>query len=676
MVVVGVDAGGTFTDFVVLEGDRIFVRKELSTPDDPARAILHGLAALGVLERLAVLVHGSTVATNAVLERRGACTGLVTTAGFRDVLEIGRQDRPRLYDLRQVKPAPLVPRERRIEVRERLDERGNVLVPLEEQDLQRAIATLRAAGVESVAVCLLFSFANPAHEARAAELLRAAGFWVSASAEIAPEYREYERTSTTVLNAYVGPLMGRYLERLTEALPAGVVVRVMQSNGGAISAPKAAREAVRTLLSGPAAGVIGARAVGRAAGFDRVISFDMGGTSTDVCLIDRVPRERSEGRVGDFDVRLPMLDMHTVGAGGGSIAWFDAGGALRVGPRSAGAVPGPAAYGRGGDEPTVTDAAVVLGWLPPNAFLGGAMELDEERAREVIRYVAGRMGTSLDEAALGIMEVAETTMEGAIRVISVARGEDPREYALVAFGGAGPMVGCRLALKLQIPVVLVPRWPGVLSAWGLVTADLSRDYWRTVMLPANEAEESVVAVLAELTAQAARDLADDGILLRDAVLESMLDVRYSRQSYELTVPFTSGLEAAVREFEAAHERLYGYTIPDEPVTVVNVRLRVIVPSAKSTLEPVVTPDLWAPTPTDERVVTFGSHRQPIRERVPFFSRDDLGPGALLVGPAVISQYDSTVVVPPGWRGVVDGNGTIVLRQRAALAERHGRTRGQ
>lgn len=316
MVVVGVDTGGTFTDFVVLDGERIVVHKELSTPDDPTRAILRGLEALGVHDRLELLVHGSTVATNAVLERKGARTGLLTTAGFRDVLEIGRQNRPRLYDLRQVKPSPLVPREWRLEVRERLDECGRVLVPLNEEDVRQAIGEFRAAGIESVAVCFLFAFANPTHERRAAELLREAGFWVSASHEVLPEYREYERTSTTVLNAYVGPLMGRYLERLASALPPRVVLRVMQSNGGVLNSRTAAREAVRTLLSGPAAGVVGARAVAWSAGFDRVISFDMGGTSTDVCLIDRAPRERSEGTIGDFPVRMPMLDIHTVGAGG------------------------------------------------------------------------------------------------------------------------------------------------------------------------------------------------------------------------------------------------------------------------------------------------------------------------------------------------------------------------
>ncbi|MCS7255331.1 MAG: hydantoinase/oxoprolinase family protein, partial [Thermomicrobium sp.] len=527
MVRAGVDTGGTFTDFVVIDGEGVRILKEPSTPRDPAQAIVSGLRALGVWDRLERLVHGTTVATNAVLERKGARTGLLTTAGFRDVLEIGRQNRPRLYDLRQVREPPLVPREWRLEVRERLDPWGRIVLPLHEEDVQAAIEVFRAAGIESVAVCFLFSFADPVHERRAAELLREAGFAVSASHEVSPEYREYERTATTVVNAYVSPVMGRYLERLRETLPRGAALWIMQSNGGTIRAGVAAREAVRTLLSGPAAGAIGARAIARASGVSKVISFDMGGTSTDVCLIDGAPRERTEGRIGELPVRMPMLDIHTVGAGGGSIAWFDDGGALRVGPRSAGADPGPAAYGRGGDEPTVTDAAVVLGWLLPDAFLGGTMRLDAERAREVVWRIARRLGRGIEEAALGIMEVAEANMERAIRVVSVERGEDPREYGLVAFGGAGPMVACRLASRLHIPLVLIPHHPGTLSALGLLTAPITRDYLRTIMLPADRAHPSLEHAAADLTAAATYDLADDGLVPTEATFQFALDLRYS-----------------------------------------------------------------------------------------------------------------------------------------------------
>ncbi|HKV00781.1 MAG TPA: hydantoinase/oxoprolinase family protein, partial [Ktedonobacteraceae bacterium] len=373
---VGVDTGGTFTDLVLLQEGKIRVHKILSTPDDPSQAILQGLANLRVTEDLHALVHGSTVATNAVLERKGVRTGLITTAGFRDVLEIGRQTRPKLYDLRVQKEPPLVPRALRFEVIERLNELGEVLIPLDETSLKAAIEQLLEANVEAIAICLFFSFANAAHERKLAGEARAAGFYVSASYEVLPEFREYERASTVVLNAYVGPLIDRYLARLEESLPRHTSLRIMQSNGGSISNATARREAARTLLSGPAAGVVGAAFVAEASGFKRAITLDIGGTSTDVALFDGTIVETTDGKIGGYPIKLPMIDINTVGAGGGSIAWFDLGGALRVGPASAGAVPGPAAYGRGGTEPTVTDANVVLGRLIPEAFLGGSMSLD------------------------------------------------------------------------------------------------------------------------------------------------------------------------------------------------------------------------------------------------------------------------------------------------------------
>ena len=400
---VGVDTGGTFTDLVLLQDGNIRIHKVLSTPKDPSQAILQGLADLGVRENLSALVHGSTVATNAVLEHKGVRTGLITTTGFRDVLEIGRQTRPKLYDLKASKQPPLVPRSLRLEVVERLNERGEVLIPLDESSVKAAIEQLQAANVEAVAICLLFSFTNPEHEREVAEAGRKAGFYVSASSEVLPEFREYERTSTVVLNAYVGPLIDRYLQRLEEALPKGIPLRIMQSNGGSISSATARREAARTLLSGPAAGVVGAAFVAEASGFKRAITIDIGGTSTDVALIDGAIAEATEGKIGGYPTRLPMIDINTVGAGGGSIAWFDTGGALRVGPISAGADPGPAAYARGGTEPTVTDANVVLGRLIPEAFLGGEMSLDVTQARKAVARIAQRLGTSPEEAALGMV---------------------------------------------------------------------------------------------------------------------------------------------------------------------------------------------------------------------------------------------------------------------------------
>src|SRR5947207_2127922 len=456
---VGVDTGGTFTDLVLLQEGEIRVHKVLSTPDDPSQAILQGLSDLGARENLSTLVHGSTVATNAVLEHEGVTTGLITTAGFRDVLEIGRQTRPHLYDLQVQKVQPLVPREWRVEVVERLNERGEILIPLDESSLENALHTLSCAGVTSIAVSLLFSFTNPTHERRVAERARALGFAVSVSSEVLPEFREYERTSTTVLNAYIGPLMDRYLGRLEELLPPKTVLRIMQSNGGSISSQHARREAARTLLSGPAAGVVGAAFMAEASGYRQVIALDIGGTSTDVALVNGTVVETTMGQVGGYPTRLPMIDIHTIGAGGGSIVWFDPGGALRVGPRSAGAQPGPAAYGHGGTAATVTDANIVLGRLLPEAFLGGTMRLDVAAARRVMVDIAEQLQTSVEDAALGIIRVVNANMETAIRVVSVEKGCDLRQMTLVAFGGAGPLHACEMAMVLRIPGVLIQTIP-------------------------------------------------------------------------------------------------------------------------------------------------------------------------------------------------------------------------
>ena len=571
--VVGVDTGGTFTDFVLLRDGELQVHKVLSTPVDPASAILQGLEELGVHRNLEALVHGSTVATNAVLERKGVRTGLITTEGFRDVLEIGRQTRPKLYSIRVEREPALVSRELRVEVLERLNELGDVLIPLDEDSVDEAIAVLKRADVQSVAICLLFSFANPDHERRVARAARAAGVHVSASSEVLPEFREYERTSTVVLNAYVAPIMDRYLGRLEQSLPADAPLRIMQSNGGSISAATARQEAARTLLSGPAAGVVGAAYVASAAGFEHSISFDMGGTSTDVALIDGGVTETTDGTIGGHPTKLPMIDIHTVGAGGGSIAWFDSGGALRVGPLSAGADPGPAAYGRGGAEPTVTDANVVLGRLIPEVFLGGGMVLDRDAALTAVAEIAERLGSTVEEAALGIVRVANANMEAAIRVISVERGHDPRLFTLVAFGGAGPLHACELAGALRIPRVLVPSTPGVLSALGMLTADVLKDYVQTVMVSSGEASGKVEPVFAELEQRGRDDLRREGIEPERVVIERYLDLRYVGQSYELLVPYDGDLDEVITRFHQAHDRRFGYSDPGERVQVVNVRLK-------------------------------------------------------------------------------------------------------
>jgi len=552
----GVDTGGTFTDFVFWDGERLSSAKRPSTPGDPSRAIL---AELRESAGLSSLVHGSTVATNALLERRGAPTAFVTTAGFEDMLEIGRQNRPRLYDWSGRGREALIPRGRRFGVRERVTFDADVLRPLTEDEVARVVGQVRASGATSVAVCLLHAYASPEHERALGRALRDVGLSVSLSHEILPEYREYERAATTAANAYVSPLMEGYLERLASGLGDGARLRVFQSNGGSMSAATAGREAVHTVLSGPAGGVRGAAAVARQAGFERILTFDMGGTSTDVALCDRGLGMTQESQVGGLPVRVPMLDIHTVGAGGGSIAFWDAGGALRVGPESAGADPGPACYGRG-DRPTVTDANLTLGRIDPAAFLDGAMELDVERARSVLAAFAAEGGVSVERVAEGIIAVANSNMERALRRITVDRGLDPREFTLVAFGGAGPMHACELAERLEIKTVLAPRDAGVLSALGMLTAEVVRDYSQSV-LDADPEE-----AFARLEQRARRELADDGFA--DVAIERSVDLRYRGQSFEITLPWGER-----DRFGAAHERLYGYRRDEAPVETAAVRVR-------------------------------------------------------------------------------------------------------
>ena len=661
-VLAGVDTGGTFTDIVLLQDGKLRVHKVLSTPADPSRAILDGLTQLDVMEGLRVLVHGSTVATNAVLERRGVPTGLITTAGFRDVLEIGRQTRPKLYDLRVQKVPPLVPRSERVEVLERLNERGEVLIALDEDSLEAALKTLQAAGVESIAISLLFSFANPQHERMVAEAARSTGVYVSASCEVLPEFREYERTSTVVLNAYVGPLIDRYLARLEQYLPESSTLRIMQSNGGSISSATARREAARTLLSGPAAGVVGAAFVAQASDFTRIITLDIGGTSTDVALVDEAMTETTDGKIGGYPTKLPMIDIHTVGAGGGSIAWFDLGGALRVGPASAGADPGPAAYGQGGTKATVTDAHVVLHRLIPEAFLGGAMHLHQEQAESAVAEIARQLETSSEEAALGMIRIANANMEAAIRVISVERGCDPRDFTLVAFGGAGPLHACELAAALRIPRVLVPMTPGVLSALGMLIADTLKDYVRTIMVPVEQAYEVVRAAMAELEEQGRGDLVREGISSEKIIIERYLDLRYIGQSYELTILFEDDMARATNDFHAAHERRFGYSDPNERVQVVNVRLKARGLTTHPELEVQEVARGAVAKPIMTRDVTFADVDSSMNHDVPVYERQSLRPGMMIVGPAIITQYDTTTVVPPAWSVQIDAIGNLVIEQ--------------
>ncbi len=658
---IGVDTGGTFTDFVRVDSRGLATHKVRSTPDDPSRAILEGLSALGLdmsggsaaaTPGRDVVVHGSTVATNAVLERRGARVALVATAGFEDVIHIGRQTRPELYNI-FVKPrVPLVDRGLVFGVRERLDANGAVITPLDPAEVDRLALALQSGGADIVAVCLLHSYVNPAHEQLVAARLRTAGLTVCTSAEVLPEYREFERWSTTVVNAYVTPLMDRYLGRLQAALGRAASLAIMQSNGGSISAAAARAQAVRTVLSGPAAGVVGAREVAAAAGFRHVISFDMGGTSTDVSLVDNSIRTTTDARVGDFPVRVPVIDIHTVGAGGGSIAAVDSGGALRVGPRSAGAEPGPACYGSGTDL-TVTDANLLLGRLDPAHFFGGRMTLDLGRSEAAAAPVAAQLKLSIAELAEGVVRVANANMERAIRVVSVERGYDPRDFSLLAFGGAGGMHACEIADALEMKTVIVPRQAGVLSALGMLVADVTRDYSASVLRRATElSAKDLDARYQPLLAQASRDLAVEGFSGSRAVRARWIDVRYVGQSYEITLPYAAGYRAA---FDRLHGKTYGYANPDRPVEVVNIRVVAHGRAAKPRLPRAKSLRTSTPKPLAIRRARFDGRLW----KTATYQWEALAAGAHARGPAVIMGAEATAVVPPGWAFHVDRMGNVI-----------------
>ena len=658
--VLGVDVGGTFTDFLLWEDGELTVYKRPSTPDDPSRGVLAGLDEAGFSPD--EVVHGSTVATNAVLERKGAKTALITTKGFRDVLAIGRQTRPKLYDLEPSRPPPLIPDALRFELNERLDHHGETLRRLSKRDVEQVLDEIVKRGIESLAVCFLFSFLNPAHERMVLDAARRRGIPCSASFEVLPEYREYERTSTTALNAYVAPVVERYLSRLSDGLASrgAGTLRVMQSNGGSARTGGAASLAVRTVLSGPAGGVAGAFQVAKAAGHDRIITLDMGGTSTDVCLCDGSVPFTAESTIDGMPLRIPTVDVHTVGAGGGSIARIDAGGALRVGPESAGADPGPACYGKG-TRPTVTDAHLVLGRLRPDRFLGGRMALSVSAAQRALRPLARSFGGDVQEAARSVVRVADASMERALRVISVERGHDPRRFTLVAFGGAGPLHACQLAESLGIPRVLVPPFPGVLSAFGMASAPVTTDHVQALLSTVDERlpfRRRLDRVIERLESRARRELASQGYKQRVRISRS-LDLRYSGQSYELMVLITRTDSARfAKAFHAMHDRRYGHSDPSRAVEVVAVRVRGEAPGAAVRLPALPSGKSSAQAARIERTaVRFDRERQTW-----LYERSDLRSGDRLRGPALVLQMDATTVVPPGWHGRVDRIGNLVLEQ--------------
>jgi N-methylhydantoinase A len=630
---------------VALVGGELRVLKLRSTPADPAAAVRTGLARLAGRARGVRVNYGSTVATNALLERRGARVVLLTTAGFEDVLEIGRQDRPVLYALEPRRPAPLVPRRRRLGVRERVLADGRVERSLDARALAAAVRAVELSRAEAVAVCLLHSYAQPDHERRLGRALAGRGLHVTLSHRLLREYREYERVATTVVNAFVGPGMSRHLGLLAGAVAGRL--GVMQSSGGLVGARTAAAEPVRTILSGPAGGVVGAAERARRAGLGRVITLDMGGTSADVSLVEGRPGFRVETSVGGLPVRVPSIDIHTVGAGGGSLARLDAGGALRVGPESAGADPGPACYGRG-TRPTVTDANLVLGRLVETDFLGGALVLDRKRAERSLAPLARRLGRSPIAVAAGIVRVANAAMERAIRVISVERGHDPRDFTLVAFGGAGGLHAAELAAALGMRRVYVPRDPGLLSAWGVLSADVMRDYGRT--LRAVEPSAAVLSAHFEALARTARrELAREGVKV--PILERSLDVRYAGQSYEIDVPWGPGW---VREFHRRHARRFGHADSTRAVEVVTLRLRARGGRVSLPADPPSYPE--ARGPRLRRPVVFAGGARPTA----LHRREDLAPGRRLVGPALVCEYSATTLVPPRWSLVVDRQGGLRL----------------
>jgi N-methylhydantoinase A len=647
----GIDVGGTFTDLVAVFDGELVTAKVPSTPPDQSEGVLGSLQAGSIGDEVEALAHGTTVATNALLERAGARTALVTTEGFRDVIEIGRQNRASLYDLTRHRPPPLVPRGLRFTVRERMGPEG-VLEPLDEASLDAAVHALAEAAPEAVAVCLLHAYAHPEHERRVGEAVRAAlpAARIALSSTVVPEFREYERFSTTTADAYLGPRLAGYLERLaarleSAGLPAPLVMR---SSGGVSELADALRSAAAFVLSGPVGGVVGAAHVAGLSGRPDVLTFDMGGTSTDVApVVGGRVSTTTETVIGGVPIRLPMVDVHSVSAGGGSIAWVDEGGAFRVGPRSAGAVPGPAAYGRGGVEPAVTDANLVLGCLADGARLGGEVVLDVRPARDALRRLGEEIGMGAVEAAAGVVRVANAEMTKALRAISVERGLDPRDFALVAFGGAGPMHACALAEELDMGTILVPKASGVLSALGLAISDVRRDYVHPLHAAVAEAD-ALAEPFRELESAARRDLGAPELTRRG-------DLRYRGQAFELTVDGGEPGELAAA-FHEAHERRYGFRMEEEPLEIVNLRLVARRPVKRPTL---VEPEREGPPETRVREVTFDD--EAVRTRV--LDRSQLGAGSEVEGPAIVEFLEATCVVRPGWRGRVDEHGTLVLERR-------------
>ena len=696
----GVDIGGTFTDAILINEitGKIHVGKVPSTPQDPSGGFMeatHRMLREANLspDEVRYLVHGTTVATNTIIEGKVARTGFITTDGFRDLLEIQRQIRPTLYDLQFEKPQPLVPRHLCFGVPERLDAHGNILTSLDENTVMQVAEQLRQEGVEAVAVCLLHAYVNPIHEKRTGEILReiVPNAVVSLSSEVAPEFREYFRASTTVINACIRPIVAQYLQRIeTQLQREGVEAEllVMQSSGGVFTFSAAMKKPVFMVESGPAAGVIAATHLGSTLGYADVISFDMGGTTAKAGLIEsgapRITKDYEVGATaqsglgansgGGYPIRTPVIDLVEIGAGGGSIAWVDSGGVLRVGPQSAGADPGPACYGKGGTAPTITDANLVLGRLNPHYFLGGEIELNIEAGWQAIEErCANPLGMDVVEAAHGIVEIANAAMVNALRLVSVQRGYDPREFVLMAFGGAGPLHANRLAEEIEAHAIVIPMSPGTTSAMGLLVTDLKHDYSKTLIQRVDQLNLSEVEkTYRALTEQGRKHLEREGMLPEDISFVRQVDMRYVGQSYELTVALPEGtsehvesslgaaqLHRALEAFHMEHDRAYGYSAPDEPVEIVNLRLTAIGRITKPRQRELEGGD------TDAREIQKATRSVYFAEKTgyvdsPIYNRYRLGAGSVLIGPAIVEEIDSTTVIHPGYQAAVDKYGNLIL----------------
>ena len=647
MLRIGIDIGGTFTDFVVYDpiNGSITTFKLLTDTSNPANTVLKGLNN-GLTEYPAQIIHGSTVATNALLERKGARTALITTNGFRDVLQIGRQNRPDLYDWNLAPLPALVPSDLRFEVDERINSHGDVITPLNIEQVNEISKYLSQYNIESVAVCLLFSFLCPQHEQMIVSRIRNWGYFVSASSEILPEYREYERTSTTVVNAYVSPTLDRYLSTLQNYLPDSKL-QIMQSNGGMINLSEARQNGARCILSGPAGGIVGAHHISKSIIDDdnrsiedqkvKIITFDMGGTSTDVSLINGKPALTTDAVIGGCPIHLPFLDIHTIGAGGGSIAYVDPGGLLRVGPQSSGADPGPACYGKGA-LPTVTDANLVLGRILPEYFLGGQMHLYPERAYSAMLKLGQKVNLTPVQAAFGVIDVVNIQMERALRVISVERGHDPREFSLFSFGGAGGLHAADLARNLGIPKVIISKFASTLSAFGMLASNVIKDYVQTVMLPGTTTQVQLDAYFSPLIKKGIYDIKDQGFREDQIEIQPSLDVRYAGQSYELNIPYTLNF---IEVFHETHTSAYGYSYSDKPIEIVNIRMRAI-----GIIPPVFLPQISSESviakPSPEKYVQFETRDG--SNTIPIYRYDQLLPSMKLQGPALFVSSDTTIFI--------------------------------